>query len=567
MDVSHRRAERLYVKLSLGGLLGLVLLIALIWTAKHFYVEWQERRLVRTAEVALQRGDERTASLAARSVLQLKPTSTGAARIVAQMGEHAGDRLALEWWAKVAAAKDHSVNDVLAWARCALQFNDVSMAERALSQLPAAASEVPGYHVVAAMIAQSRRREEAAEREWKSALRLAPSESVYSLQLGILQVKSTDETRHRAGRELLNSLRSDSKQRSAATRALVADSIAHHASNQEVMALGNELQGYAEATPHDRLLYLDLLHQVNDPGFTGYLTDLEARALKEPKELADLLNWMSQNSLNLLAADYLKSVPPDQLEKWPVPLAVAEVCLKLKDWRRLETATRAPGWREAEYLREAYFSRALREQNKMVGAEHEWAAAVKAASARPEATLALARTVSDWGWDKEALEVLWELSKNSEKRTEALQTLYGYYARHGDSQGLFKVLVRLNENDPANLDVENNLAQVSLLLNAQPEEGRRLAAEIYQKNPANPAYATTYAYSLLTKGQVAQAVKIMNSLTEQQLRDPAISAYYGICLAAAKDPRAREFLEIGKSAALLPEEKALIEKGLGHIQP
>ena len=515
----------------------------------------------------MQQSDDRKASLAARTVLQLKPDSTGAARVVAQLGERAGDRLALEWWGKVASAKDHSVNDLLAWARCALQFNDIATAEHALSQIPSDAREVPGYHVVGAMIAQNQHRVETAEREWKAALRLAPGEPAYSLQLGILQVQSADEEKHRSGRELLKSLRTDAKQRSAATRALVADSIAHHASNQEVIDLGRDLQSYAEATSHDRLLYLDLLHQVNDPEFSSYLTELEARAVTQPAELADLINWMSQNSLNLLAADYLKNLPRASLEQWPVPLALAEVYAKLKEWRQLEAVTKSPGWRDAEYLREAYLSRALREQNKLVGAEHEWAAAIKAASARPDATLALARTVSDWGWDKEALEVLWELSKNSEKRTDALQTLYRYYAKRGDTQGLFKVLVRLNENDSTNLDVQNNLAQISLLLNAQPEEARRMAADIYQKKPTNAAYATTYAYALLSKGQSTQAAKIMNSLSVEQLRDPAVSAYYGICLAAVKDPRAREFLEIGKGAILLPEEKALIEKTLAHIQP
>jgi predicted Zn-dependent protease len=115
--------------------------------------------------------------------------------------------------------------------------------------------------------------------------------------------------------------------------------------------------------------------------------------------------------------------------------------------------------------------------------------------------------------------------------------------------------------------VQNNLAQISLLLNAQPEDARRMATVIYQKKPTNPAYAATYAFALLTKGQVSQATKVMNSLSGEQLREPAVSAYYGICLAAAKDPRAHEFLEIGKTASLLPEEKALVEKALGHMTP
>ena len=57
----------------------------------------------------------------------------------------------------------------------------------------------------------------------------------------------------------------------------------------------------------------------------------------------------------------------------------------------------------------------------------------------------------------------------------------------------------------------------------------------------------------------------MASLNEGQLRDPTISAYFGLCLAAVKDERAREFLDRGRSAILLPEERALVEKAFDAL--
>jgi hypothetical protein len=72
----------------------------------------------------------------------------------------------------------------------------------------------------------------------------------------------------------------------------------------------------------------------------------------------------------------------------------------------------------------------------------------------------------------------------------------------------------------------------------------------------------------LTAGKTKEALAVMSKLSPEQLRDPAISAYYGICLAAAKDARADEYLELGKKAPrLLPEEQALIDKAEGHIIP
>ena len=52
----------------------------------------------------------------------------------------------------------------------------------------------------------------------------------------------------------------------------------------------------------------------------------------------------------------------------------------------------------------------------------------------------------------------------------------------------------------------------------------------------------------------------MNTLREDQYRDPSLAAYYGIMLAAAGERgKAREYLQIGKTATLLPEEKILID--------
>jgi Flp pilus assembly protein TadD len=173
--------------------------------------------------------------------------------------------------------------------------------------------------------------------------------------------------------------------------------------------------------------------------------------------------------------------------------------------------------------------------------------------------------ISDWKWESETVDLLWALAKYPDKQNDALQTLYRLYARKADTQGLYRVLVRLFEFDRENRDVENNLAQVSLLLAANREEARRLAADVHQKAPSNPAYATTYAYSLLSKGDLKGALTVLNTLTADQLRDPAVRIYYGLCLASARDQRARSFLAFDENSNLLPEEKALVEKALANL--
>src|SRR4029077_18442655 len=150
-------------------------------------------------------------------------------------------------------------------------------------------------------------------------------------------------------------------------------------------------------------------------------------------------------------------------------------------------------------------------------AEHEWAAATKEGSSQSSSTMALMHVTADWKWEKEMVELLWSLTKDQEKQKEAVQELYRYYERSNDTQGLYRVLVRWIELDPEDLNVQNNLAQVSLLLDANAEEARKIAADLHGKAPSNAAYTTTYAYSLLTKGNPKDALKVMNSLTPEQL--------------------------------------------------
>jgi thioredoxin-like negative regulator of GroEL len=566
VEISHRRAEGVFLKLAFGGLFGFVLLIAVVWGGHGVYVRWQERRLIQKAEESMNRGDSATASLAARAVLQMKPESVPANRIAAEISERNGDAGALVWRRKLAQAPNHSMEDVLALARAALQFNDVATARQSVAQVAESERASGGYHAVVAMIAQVEKQNETAEKEWAEALRYSPEEKSYQLQLGAARLRLTDPAKRDAGTSMLNSLRSDAKFRAPATRILVSEAIARHKSVGEIQQLVRELNSYSESTFSDAVMMADVLRQTNDREFALYLPELEKKAAGNGKDLVMLLSWMNQSSLNLLALDFLKTVNPELLKTWPVPMAVADIYVRLQEWTHLEQALNGADWRNFEFARHAYMARALRGEDKSAGAEREWSLATKGAAVGSEPTMMLLRLTAMWGWRAEETDLLWALTKYPDKEKEAIQALYVYYQKNRDSQGLYRVLVRLTEDNPGNLDTQNNLAQISLLLDVKTQEARRMAAEVYHKVPGNPAYATTYAYALLTKGDTQAAAKVMATLSEEQLKDPAVSAYYGLCLAAVKDPRAGKFLDAGDKAKLLPEERVLLDKARTSIR-
>jgi predicted Zn-dependent protease len=175
--------------------------------------------------------------------------------------------------------------------------------------------------------------------------------------------------------------------------------------------------------------------------------------------------------------------------------------------------------------------------------------------------LTLAETVEKWGWRSEAIELLWLVAKDPVRGDDALRTLYGYFARNDDTENLYRVLLHQVELHPDDSNIENNFAQLSLLLNLNAARGQKAAREVYEKDPKNPAYVSTYAFALYKAGDSKKAIKTLETLSPEQLQKPEIAAYYGVILAAAGDQtRAAEFLDIGEKAKLLPQEKDLIEK-------
>ena len=567
VEQTVERTQRTFIKLFLIVLGVVIFLASTIWGGRDLYVRWQEKRLVRRATAELQRGNDREASLAARTILEMNASSSAAARIMAQLAERRGERSSLDWRRKVAQEEPQSVSDALALARCALHFKDLATARQTLDAVNENGRNTAEFRGACAVLAQKMKEDEKAEEEWSEAIRLAPQDSSYRLQLATLRLRSKKPERRKSGEEMLNELRADPTQRVPATRALIMNGAAQHIGNDVMLTMAQELQAYPEATFNDRILYLDILRQLRSPEFTKWLTSFEQDADSDPVKLTALISWMATNRQSLVAIDFVRSLPPEALAKWPVPIAVAEAYATLRDWAALETWVTNKDWGQSDFMRHAYLALALRNQDKTEAADKEWAAAEKQAATQPMFLSMLTRATSEWRWKKEWLELLWTLTKYPETQFEALQNLYQNYSDDRDTSGLYRVLVRLAELMPEDEAIQNNLAQVCLLLNADMEHARKLAAEIYRKQGSNPAYAATYAFALYTNGDITGALKIMSQLSPTQLREPAVAAYYGIFLTAAGDSQnARDYLKLGSTAQLLPEEKTLLTKAANSVK-
>ena len=561
MEKSVERTQRTFIQLALGIPCGIILFVFIAWGGWQAYQRWEERHLVRRAAAYLSGGDVKSAALSALRALQLNSNSARAMRIVAQIAEQTRDRAALDWRQKVVELEPHSTQDDLALADCALQFGEINAAGKTLANVDDGGKQTAAFHATVARLAKARQDPAEAKNEWGEAVRLAPNDESYQVQFALSCLEQAAAAEREQGLALLERLRNSPTQRSAATRSLIVDGVAHRQPGEELRSLARDLQSYPEAIFTDKLLYLGILRQLYDPEYTTYLTKIEKEAAAKPDDLAALLTWMNANEINIVAIDFARSLPEDALSAWPVPWAMAEAYAKVNDWSTLERLTANSNWHRFDFLRRAYLIRALRAENKPVATEREWAGAVKSASAQSQSLLLLTRIVFEWGWKNKSVDLLWHLAKYPEVQFEALHTLYLQYTKAGDIQGLYRVLSRLAEIDPGDLKVQNNLTQVSLLLNVDLERARKRASDLYRKHPSNAAYVSTYAFSLYAKGDIKGALRVMSTLREDQLQEPPLAAYYGFMLAVAGEKsKARKYVEIGKTAHLLPEEKQLIDR-------
>jgi hypothetical protein len=482
-------------------------------------------------------------------------------RVMAQLAEKMHDRVALDWRRKVLQLEPNSTADAIALSDCALQFGDARAAEKTLAGIHPAGKNTAEFHAAAARLAKARKDATEAKREFAEARHLAPGNESYELEYALACLDESNAATRAKAVAMLERLRGSPAQRTAATRALLLDGAVHRHDPEELRNLARELQSYPEASFADRLLYLDVLRQLGDRAYPASLSQIEKDASAKPVDLGALLSWMNLNNMSLVAVDFVKSLPVEVLSTWPVPLALAEAHSKLGDWSDLQKLAQTANWGESEFLRHAYLARAFRGKNEATAATHEWTEATRAASARPQSVLMLARMIYDWGWKNESIDLLWQLTKYAEMQFEALRALYVYYQKGHHTQGLFRVLSRLNEIDPDDVKVQNNLAQISLLLGVDLDRAGKRAAELYRKESSDPAYVSTYAFSLYAKGDAQGAVNAMSNLRADQLEEPSLAAYYGIFLAANGEKlKARSYLARGKQADLLPEEKDLVER-------
>ncbi len=568
-DQSHesslRRTEHTFIKLSLAVVVGLCLLVALSWGGNRVYVRWQEHKLMRQAHVAFDKKDLRWATMAAQRAFAVDPTSIDACRTLAAIAEKQKSPEALDWRRRVVALAPNSLSDRVALAETAMRLKQPAIGAEALAPVPVEQRREVNYQSVAGHLALMQKDFAAAEQHLATAADLAPNDPTRQLELAEFRIRSDDDAKREQGRATARQLKDNPKVRLAALHILINDALRWR-HGAEGIELAKELDALPDAPFADHLLALGILRDLKDPSFTASLTRLQAESVQSAEKVVPLINWMNAHRLSLLAVEWSKRLPIEMLSSVPLRFALATAHMQVGDWKGLQEMLQRGSWGRAESLRLALQAKVACETGGQIECDKVWVNAVAQAGKDPARLNVLQTIAFRWKWPEKGTAVLWMLAEIPDAQRDALQELYRHYASERDTAGLYRALARLVAIMPDDAAVRNNFAQISLLLKAAPGRAREMAQQLHQSHPQNAAFAATYAFALFQSGDIKGALRVMNQLTPEQLRDPSVAAYYGIVLSSAGEPKeAAHYLETGEKAQLLPEEENLVARAKALI--
>lgn len=527
---------------------------------RRIYQKTTEHRLAAQAAQYLQKQDLRNASLCLQRALQINPYDARVNQLMADMLEQDGSTMALSWRIRTAELQTNNMEYRLEWAKTALEMNDLPSVAQALGGVDSKYRSTAEFHKLAAGLAWNLHYSAEAEKEYAAALQLEPTNLAVMLNLATVRLVSTNKAVASQAHATLEAIPATSPVHLLAWRTLATDAI-DHKSYQTAIEYEQQVANDPKASYADKLGYLQVLHLADSPQFGAWQKVLETDATKSPIRIYALGHWMQTEEGPAVALRWLDGLPPTLQTNLPVPMAIADCQIELKDWNGLLATIGNADWKELEYYRLCLNSLADRSLGNTEGASEAWENALMVSSHHLDRLARLNQFTATWAWAPERKQVLDQVISQFPGETWADDQLTALLYNQGQTQELADLLNQMYSANPSNLQIKNNLATILLLEKSDLNRAHRLAQEAYNSSPDNPFFACTYAYSLLLQSRNQDAVKIIGSLKANYLKDPSIAAYYGIVEAQTGNTKAAApALKVAQTARLLPEEMQLVHQ-------
>ena len=443
----------------------------------------------------------------------------------------------------------------MAWAKCALRFQQNEMMLKALQCLPPDfQSRSAEYNKLMAGFAVAAHEPGLAEAHFVKAKELEPDNPLHRLNLATFHlVNSTNPDIQAAAAHDLEGLLTDARVRLFALRALLSDAIRSR-NSQRAQLYAEKLHALPEHTFSDELRCLESV--TSKDIFQSELEKVEQRAQSDMPLVIETGEWLNAHRMPSEMLRWHSKLTESMQSHIRVQMTAAQSYLILQNWDGLKTFLKNCDWKSGQYLKQAMLVRCKRELSQPW--EKDWNQLSTELEASPQVEILLAQLVTGWKWRTEAINLLRKAATRPETESKALHELWNVFSTTGETTELLHIAKAQLNLEPTNPSSKNNVAFLSLLLNGSSESSESLARETYTLNPEIPEWAATYAYALILAGKKPEAKKVMEHLSAGALARPGIALYYAIVLEANGDStQARESLTKLNLNGMLPEEQKL----------
>ncbi len=550
---------------------ALLIGIVLFSYGSSLYDDWRQSRLLRRATALLDEGKLIKAAETAQELVAHHPDSVPALHVLAETAERQNLEEAVKWREQIARLLPTDLESQLNLASAALRFGKLDVARQALDRVPSTGRDKAAFHVVAGWLARAEGNLAEQEEQFAAAVKKEPTNDLYQFNLAALRIHSRDPDKSAKAHDTLQRLSKVAPYRTGALRALLNDGVAR---NDLIAAdnLAQQLQMSPEVTFGDYLLCLNFYRKLDQKKFRSILERVKPVAARDPSNLASLMDWMNQNDLAGDVVKWIDKLPAAQLRSTATSVEVANAYATVKNWSRLKHWTRTGTWGESEYLRLAYQAIATKQSRPRganPGTEFEslWHSAKQLATDHPERELTLARLASRWELEQESERLWWRVAENPPTRREALEELRRLYREKNQTAKLYDVLQRLHESSPNEAPITADLARLGLNMGQNTEQSHQLAKEAFDRAPKEVNCALTYAFSLSRLGKNAEAVRVVEGLSPEQLHAPHAAVYAALLLAqAGQIEAANNYIGIADDEKIYPEEEKLLDEAKTNLE-
>lgn len=561
----HRLKPEQIALVVAGLAIGIVIGIVSFHYGSSFYNNWREGQLLKRANTLLEQHDYNGAIRSARETLEINRDSLPAFQVLASATEQQNKIETITWRAQIARLLPDKLDSQLNLASAALRFGELDTARKAMENVAPGDRNKAAYHVVAGWLARAQGDQVGLEEHFAAAARQEPNNDVYQYNLAVLQIKSADDEIAKHARATLERLIKSPDFHTGAVRALLNDAVDHNQMTQ-ADTLAQDLQMSGQVTFADLLLCLNFYKKLDEKKFYALLERVKPVAMKNPVDLALLLDWMNENGMSGEVLKWQEKLPADLTTHPPPSISIAEAFAEAKNWSRLKRWTRGGSWDEFDYLRLGYQAYAAR-QSRQSGAEAEfnslWRSAEKNTSDEPQREQRLARLATKWNLNVEAEQLWLRVSKNVPMRREALDALARIYRANNDLPNLYRTMQRLYETSPGDATTASSYARLALLLEQNAAEGHRVAREAYERNATDVSCAVTYAFSLYGQGRTAEGIEVLKKIPPDQLHESHTAVYAAALFLDENQPdAAKGYIDAAKHGPLYSEEKKLLEEAV-----